>query len=180
MSLSGICSCRFYERQTPERCAPPDSRGREGGFTLLELLVVVLIIGILAAVAVPQYQVAVNKTRVMGIITFMRAVDNAQQVYKIANGTYAENFDELDIDIPAGAEFDGTYAKFNGWRCQIWSQVSIFCDRHSQAPDIEKYFSQAHWYCWGKKELAKKTCQSLHPTEQQDGDTIRYKFSLGQ
>ena len=70
------------------------------GFTLIELLVVVLIIGILAGIAVPQYQKAVGKARVMSALPFLKAVTDAKERYFIANGTYAPDFDLLDIDIP--------------------------------------------------------------------------------
>ena len=71
-------------------------------FTLLELLVVVLIIGILAAVAVPQYQKAVEKSRMTEAVSLVRAIANANQVFFMANGRYATQYEMelLDIEVP--------------------------------------------------------------------------------
>ncbi len=73
------------------------------GFTLIELLVVVLIIGILAAVAVPQYQKTVLRARIMSAVPFVKAVYDAQQLYYLEHGAYADSISKLDIQVACPA-----------------------------------------------------------------------------
>ena len=70
---------------------------QNNGFTLIELLLVVLIIGILSAVALPQYQKAVERTRAASAILYVRAVKDAQERYYLALQRYSTDFNELDI-----------------------------------------------------------------------------------
>ena len=56
------------------------------GFTLIELLVVVLIIGILVAVAVPQYQKAVEKSRATEALTLLKTLRDQQQLCLLEHG----------------------------------------------------------------------------------------------
>ena len=68
--------------------------GKNAGFTLIELLAVVLIIGILAAVAVPQYLYAVNKSRYQEAVLLVERIYQAQKLYQMANGTYATDAEQ--------------------------------------------------------------------------------------
>jgi len=69
-------------------------------FTLIELLVVVLIIGVLSAIALPQYRKSVEKSKSVQAITLLKAIDAAQMEYYLANGQYARQFSELSVNIP--------------------------------------------------------------------------------
>lgn len=70
------------------------------GFTLIELLVVVLIIGVLSAVALPQYQTAVERSRAAEALTQMNAVQTAAERYHSQHEAWPTTFTQLDVDIP--------------------------------------------------------------------------------
>ena len=71
-------------------------------FTLVELLVVVLIIGILAAIAVPYYQESVERSIMQEAITNLRTIARANDIFLMANGRKATDKEmaKLDITIP--------------------------------------------------------------------------------
>ncbi|MBP3513689.1 MAG: prepilin-type N-terminal cleavage/methylation domain-containing protein [Elusimicrobiaceae bacterium] len=78
------------------------------GFTLIELLVVVLIIGILSAVALPQYQVAVEKSRLGTVMSNVKTIKNAAEVHYLAAGEYGDDITVFDIGEISGCRSAGS------------------------------------------------------------------------
>ena len=74
-----------------------------GGFTLLELLMVVIIIAILASIALPQYLRVSERSRASEALTILAAVRSSELRYKAFSPTqvYTTVLGELDVDMPA-------------------------------------------------------------------------------
>ena len=65
------------------------------GFTLIELMIVIAIIGILAAVAIPQFSTYRTKSYNSASMSDMRNVANAQEAYYVDNEAYTNNLSNL-------------------------------------------------------------------------------------
>ncbi len=72
----------------------------KAGFTLIEILVVVLIIAVLTAVALPQYQKAVEKSRAAQGIATLKVLYEAGKVYYLEHGVYPSKFTDLEVQLP--------------------------------------------------------------------------------
>ena len=69
------------------------------GFTLVELAVVVVIIGVLAAFAVPRFLASVERSKAAEAFNFLAAVQSAQERYHARQGVYAALTTDLDIKL---------------------------------------------------------------------------------
>ena len=139
------------------------STGRLDGFTLIELLVVVLIIGILSAVALPQYTKAVNRARAAEALTNLKSLATAQKVYLMANGTYTDKLSELDFSLPIqfmnGQEY-GVSSYYNIY-CAV--DASEFCQASSRLadlPSMEYLLRNDTFWCICPEEGNSKRCET--------------------
>ena len=91
-------------------------RSIQKGFTLIELMIVVAIIGILAAVALPQYQTYTVKARVSQVVSSLDQIKTCvSDMYQNANaGTMANSDVSVACTAPTNAYFPAINASATG------------------------------------------------------------------
>ena len=81
---------------------------KRSAFTLVELMIVVIILGILAAVVIPQFTDASTDARLSSLTTNLATIRGQLELYKLQhNGTYP-SLKDFEDQLTAGTAQDGT------------------------------------------------------------------------
>ena len=89
--------------------------GQRSGFTLIELLIVVVIIGILAAIAVPKFQETRARAFATSIKSDLKNLSSMQESYFYTNDTYASSANATGFSSTNGVVISRAQAGPGGW-----------------------------------------------------------------
>ncbi|MGB0952589.1 MAG: type IV pilin protein [Planctomycetota bacterium] len=75
------------------------ANSKKSGFSLVELTIVVVILGVLATFAVPRFMSSVERTKASEAFNYLSQMETAQARYNAENGRYATSTSAMDIDL---------------------------------------------------------------------------------
>ena len=85
-----------------------------GGFTLIELMIVVAIIGLLAAIAIPNFQNYQCKSRQAEAQLVLGQIKKAQEVYFSENNRYSSSLGRIGLEISNNANYSASILSASG------------------------------------------------------------------
>ena len=89
----------------------PSTRKRFHGFSLMEVMIVVVIIGILAALAYPNLEKYLKRAHQTEAKTNLSAIYTAQKIYFTLHQSYTKDINELDLSLAQGDLYTFTIQK---------------------------------------------------------------------
>ena len=92
---------------------------RRNAFTLIELMVVVVIIGLLAAIALPKFANTKGKANATALRTDLRNLATAQESYFYSNGRYTTSIDSLNFRSSPGVVITLVEGDAKGWSASL-------------------------------------------------------------
>ncbi len=104
---------------------PAEGRAARGGFTLIELLIVVVIIGILAAIAIPKFQNTKGKANAAALKTDLRNLSTAEEAYFFENASYTTDTNLLSYHTSPGVVMTIVTATASGWAAKATHPASF-------------------------------------------------------
>ena len=87
---------------------PSKKRRRQAGYTVMDVMVVVVIMGVLASIGLNQYNKYIARSRRPETVIAFRAIASAQREFLLTHGTFAGTFSELGFNIERGARISPT------------------------------------------------------------------------
>ena len=99
-------------------------RRHRSGFTLIELMVVVIIIGILAAIAIPKFQNSKGKANAASMKSDLHGLAITQENYFYEKSTYSDVLTDLNFVPSRGVTITVTDRSDGGWAATSWHPLS--------------------------------------------------------
>lgn len=97
----------FAQDYVGQDCPEQNRRAQRSaaGFTLIEMLVVIIIVAILAAIALPAFLSQVRRAQQGEALTYIGAINRAQQAYRLDSISFANSIDSLGVGLADNTKF---------------------------------------------------------------------------
>ncbi|MGB1772347.1 MAG: type IV pilin protein [Planctomycetota bacterium] len=116
-------------------------KNAENGFTLLELMIVIAVLSLIAAIGIPNLMPSLSGGREAAAIGSMRTLSTAAEQYRLRQGSYPTTLSDLAAVDPALVDSEIANGERNGYSFVLTGQQSTFdCNANPTSDNGSRYF----------------------------------------